>query len=153
MNLHHAMISAAVLAGGCTIGLEQDFEVRPGSAITDGTNDVLFQLENVGGNAPESFEYFRVEIDDAPTDGGLFARGDDGPVTLELVEDGGTVGVVDPGDVIRVVERPDGMNLSISDRGRSKHINVMLLGPNQRSSDALTRSWQTVWTSPWTVGE
>lgn len=37
---------------GCTLGLEQDFALEAGPSVSDGENDVLFTLTNVGGNAP-----------------------------------------------------------------------------------------------------
>lgn len=95
---------------------------------------------------------FRVSLDDVEVSGGLFTHGDRGDGQLELVQDAGTEGVVDPGDVVRVREYDDGKNLRAQDNGRMMWINVMVVLPDQRTSDALTRSWGTVWSTPWQVG-
>lgn len=153
MNLHVAIVTSCALLSACTLGLEQEFDVLAGTPITDGDTDVLFQLENTEGNAPESLEHLRVVIADLALGGGLYATSDEGNVSLELVKDEGTVGMVEPGDIIRVLEQEDGMNLGASAHGETKWINVMVLSPSQRSSTALTRSWQTVWSTTWVVGQ
>ncbi len=146
-------ISFLVLGlSACTAGLDQSFELTPGPAVTNGSNDMLFELTNRGGNAPESLSVYRIVIADQHQDGGLFGQSDQGDAMLELEVDGGTAGVVDPGDVVRVREYAGGKNLTTADNGRSLWINVMVIAPDQRSSDALTRTWQTVWSEQWTVG-
>jgi hypothetical protein len=137
---------------GCTFGLEQDFELETMSAVSTGDTDVLFELTNHGGNAAEPLAVYRVEIGDRRLGGGLFGRTDDGDVSLELVHDEDAAGVVDPGDVIRVRES-EGLNLSGADIGRTLWINVMILPPDQRSSEALTQTWKTVWATAWRVGD
>jgi hypothetical protein len=139
-------------AGGCTLGLEQSFELKPGPQVSAATGDVLFELTNRGGNTSEPIDVFRIEIDEDRLGGGLFSRSSRGDGRIEIVQDGGAEGVVEPGDVVRIYELSDGKNLVPSDNGRTLVINVMVLDPGQRSSSAKTRSWETVWSSPWRVG-
>lgn len=146
------VIAIAIAASGCTLGLEQKFDLSPGPAVTDGAADTWFELTNRGGNAAEPMSVYRIEIDDQPVGGGLFARNDDGDARIEMVQDGGTPGVVDPGDVVRVIEYDHGKNLAASQNGTIVWVNVMVLEPDQRSSDALTRTWGTVWQAKWHVG-
>src|ERR1051326_1509672 len=103
----------AVVASGCTtFGLEQSFDMPSGPAVSNQPNGLLFDLTNRGGNAPESFDVYRVVLADHHNDGEIAARGDKGNARLPFVQDGATAGVVDPGDVIRVVEDTDhGMTL------------------------------------------
>ena len=140
-------------AGGCTLGLEQKFDLSPGPAPSGSASDMLFELTNRGGNAPEELSVYRIVLADVHEDGGVFAHDDQGDASLELEVDGGTPGVVDPGDVLRVHEYSDGKNLTAADNGRTLWINVMVIEPDQRSSDALTRTWGTVWSEQWTVGQ
>ena len=138
-----------LLLGACTIGLEQDFDLTGHPTMTPDNNDVLFDLVNTGGNAPEPLDVYRIDFDDQHVDGGLFAQGDHGDAQLLLAFDANGDGIVDPQDVVRASETP-GFNLTAADHGRTYWINVMVLSPSQRApSDALTKSWQTVWSSEW----
>jgi hypothetical protein len=147
-----ALLALVVSASACTIGREQDFELSPGFTLSNDADDVLFVLTNRGGNEPEVFDSYRVELGDHAIDAALYATSDRGDAMIELAVDGSTPGVVDPGDVLRVREYSDGMNLSQTDNGSTLWINVMVLEPGQETSDALTRSWGTVWSMEWTVG-
>jgi hypothetical protein len=152
INVRFAVLALVVCSSACTIGREQDFEISPGFTLSNDADDVLFVLTNRGGNAPEVFDSYRVELGDKPIDAALYGTSDRGDAMLELTTDGITPGVVDPGDVLRVREYSDGMNLSQTDNGSTLWINVMVLEPGQETSDALTRSWGTVWSMEWTVG-
>jgi hypothetical protein len=147
-----AVALSVTVAGGCTMGMEQSFELQPGPLVSAATGDVLFELTNRGGNTSEPIDVFRIELDEDRLGGGLFSRSSRGDGRIELVQDGGEQGLVEPGDVIRIYEFADGKNLAPADNGRMLVINVMVLDPDQRSSSAKTRSWETVWSSPWRVG-
>src|SRR5262245_25544436 len=126
-----------VLVTGCTLGVEQSFELAPGPGVTDHDGDELFELTNRGGNTPEELSVYRVVIDDVELGGGWFGRGDKGDALVELEVDGGEPGIVEPGDVLRVRELSDRMQLDRSLNGTTKWINVMVVDPSQRGSDAL----------------
>ena len=146
--------AALLIATGCTsVGLHQDFEMKPAGAVTDTSQDVWFDLTNEGGDSPETLGVYRVAIGDRAFSGGLFGCKGPGDAAIDLVTDGGTSGTIDPGDVVRVREYADGMNLRAADNGESLWITMMVLGLDQRSSDALTCSWAAVWSAPWRVGE
>lgn len=153
IHVKSCLLALVVSAGSaCTAGLDQSFDVTPGPGVTNSSNDMWFELTNRGGNAPEALSVYRVVLGPTAEAGGLFAHDDQGDAMLELEVDGGTEGVVDSGDVVRVHEYADGKNLTAADNGRTLWINVMVLEPDQRSSDALTRTWGTVWSTQWTVG-
>lgn len=126
--------------------------MTPGPNVTDGDGDMLFELTNLGGNAAERLEVYRIALGDRAFDGGLFGCSGPGDAVLELAQDGGTAGQVDPGDVVRVREYADGVNFTSAQNGQALWVTVMVLAPDQRSSDALSCSWTAVWSSPWQVG-
>jgi len=138
---------------GCTAGVEQQFSLAPGARTTDASTDMLFELTNLGGNAPETLAVYRVVFAKEHVDAGVYARSDTGDAQLVLVSDGGTPGTVDPDDVVRVQEVAGGRNFTTADNGAMTWVNVMVVAPSQRSSDALTVTWQTVWSSQWQVGK
>jgi hypothetical protein len=142
-----------VMMTGCTAGVEQQFSLAPGQRATDAPTDMLFELTNHGGNAPEALAFYRVVFAKEQVGGGLYARGDTGDAQLVLASDAGTPGTVDPGDVVRVQERTDGKNFTTADNGAMTWVNVMVVAPDQRTSDALTVTWETVWSSQWQVGQ
>jgi len=141
-----------VLMSACTMGVEQEFQISPGPSVTDGTADVWFELTNESGNAAEELRYYRVSIGKQAFGGGWFGCSGSGDAAIELISDEATPKVVDPGDVLRVREDGDGMNLRASDNGTDLWITMMVLDPSQRSSGALTCTWNAVWSSPWRVG-
>ena len=147
-----ALSFVALSASACTIGQEQSFELTPGPTVTDDTSDVLFSLTNLGGNTAEELRVYRVTLDDVILGGGLFGCEGPGDAQLALTQDGGTPNVVDPGDVVYVREFSDGKNLRVTDNGTNKVINIMVLDPNQRHSEALTCTWDTVWHADWHIG-
>lgn len=136
-----------VVCAGCTIGGDQDFELRPGPAVSDNGNDVLFELVSGARNTSERLNAYRVVLREDRISGGLFGRNARGDGELELAIDNTTPDMVEPGDVIRVHELT---TFNAADNGRMLWINLMV--DANPSSEALTHSWDTVWAAPWRIG-